>query len=416
MKKNKNFQADRTSVSRKKQMGRSQKSLRNQEPLAKYFPNIRSRKEVFELICSNKELKDIFYQWNEREQSAFLDCCTGARGMKVLYDGIFKEVFNPEITPERLEELLSLLIKRKLKIRQVLPNDSVRLGAESSLLYTDIIIQLEDGSLANVEIQKIGYAFPGERCACYSADHLLRQYKRVRGEQGKNFNYRSIKNVYTIVFFEQSPNEFHKFPDQWLHIFRQQSNTGLFLELLQEYYFIPLDIFRKTMENKCIENGLEAWLAFLCYDEPERIEELICQYPKFKTMYQDIYEVCRNMEKVMNMYSKELQELDHNTVLYMIDEMQEQLNKKTAELEKINMQLKERGIELERNIAQLEEQGIQLEEQGIQLEEQGIQLEEQGIQLEEKDVQLEKKDAQLKDLEELVRQLQEQISALQGCS
>ena len=40
----------------------------------------------------------------------------------------------------------------------------------------------EDGGLADIEIQKIGYAFPGERSACYSADLLLRQYKKGEGE------------------------------------------------------------------------------------------------------------------------------------------------------------------------------------------------------------------------------------------
>ena len=34
--------------------------------------------------------------------------------------------------------------------------------------------------------------------------------------------------------------------------------------------------------------------------------------------------MCRNTEKVMNMFSKELRELDRNTVQYMIDEMQEE--------------------------------------------------------------------------------------------
>ena len=47
-------------------------------------------------------------------------------------------------------------------------------------------MELEDGSLANIEIQKIGYAFPGQRGACYSADLLLRQYKRVRGISAKS--------------------------------------------------------------------------------------------------------------------------------------------------------------------------------------------------------------------------------------
>lgn len=31
-------------------------------------------------------------------------------------------------------------------------------------------------------------------------------------------------------------------------------------------------------------------------------------------MYEEVYEMCRNTEKVMNMFSKELRELDRNTV------------------------------------------------------------------------------------------------------
>ena len=59
----------------------------------------------------------------------------------------------------------------------------------------DIVVELQDHSLANVECQKIGYTFPGQRAACYSADLLLRQYKRVRGEKGKNFSYKDIKKT-----------------------------------------------------------------------------------------------------------------------------------------------------------------------------------------------------------------------------
>ena len=51
---------------------------------------------------------------------------------------------------------------------------------------------------------------------------------------------------------------------------------------------------------------MEAWLAFLSADEPEMIEMLIDFYPQFQTYYREIYELCRNMEKVMGMFSKEL--------------------------------------------------------------------------------------------------------------
>lgn len=72
------------------------------------------------------------------------------------------------------------MLETKIRIKQILPNDSVRLADEYTLLITDIVIETEDGRIANLEIQKIGYAFPGQRTACYSADLLLRQYKRVK--------------------------------------------------------------------------------------------------------------------------------------------------------------------------------------------------------------------------------------------
>ena len=68
---------------------------------------------------------------------------------------------------------------------------------------------------------------------------------------------------------------------------------------------------------------MDAWLTFLSVDEPEMIIKLIEVYPQFRKYYEEIYELCRNTEKVMNMFSKELQELDRNTVQYMVDEMQE---------------------------------------------------------------------------------------------
>ena len=87
---------------------------------------------------------------------------------------------NPETVPERLEEFLGILLNQKVKIIEILPGDSTRIADEQSLLIMDILVRFEDGTYCNVEVQKIGYAFPGERSACYSSDLLLRQYKKAR--------------------------------------------------------------------------------------------------------------------------------------------------------------------------------------------------------------------------------------------
>lgn len=292
--------------------------------LQKHFPIIRDRQEVLLEISKRNDLRAIFESWEKKHQKRFIEYCTGVKGIKLLYDQFFKAIMNPEITPERLEDLLSLILGEKIKILKVLPADSTRIAAEKSLLVLDIVVELEDGSIANVEVQKIGYAFPGQRSACYSADLLLRQYKRVKGERGKAFSYKDIKKVYTIVLFENSVGEFHKFRDKYLHHVKHKSDSGLELELLQEYTFIALDIFKEILQNKKIEecNKLDAWMVFLSVDEPETIMQLIKRYPEFESMYREVYEICRNMEDFMGIFSEELAILDKNTVDYMIDEMQ----------------------------------------------------------------------------------------------
>ena len=321
--------------------------------LKQYFPMIREREDIEREIRENPKLLEKYREWDEEQQEEFLDYCTGVKGVKVLYDAFFKEIMNPENTPERLNELLSLLLGQSVTIKRVLPGDSTRLADEQSLLIMDILVELADTSLANVEVQKIGYSFPGQRSACYSSDLLLRQYKRVKGEKKKAFSYKDIKSVYTIVFFETSIKEFHEYPQNYIHKFKQQSDTGLELELLQKYVFIPLDIFRGIYHNN-LRNKTEAWLTFLSTDEPEIIIELISQYPEFKEMYEEIYVMCQNVEKVMEMFSKELIQLDRNTVQYMIDEMQETIDSQKAtidtqkeELEAVRHRLREMAEKLE---------------------------------------------------------------------
>lgn len=303
------------------------------DKLQDYFPLIRTREEVLDEIRSKDNLQNMYEEWRPKQQMEFLDFCTGVRGAKMLYDSFFKEIMNPESAPERLNELLSVLLGKEVKIVQVLPNDSTRIADESSLLVMDIVVSLRDGSLANLEMQKIGYAFPGQRSACYCADLLLRQYKRVRSEKKKDvFSYRDIQTVYNIVLFEKSTREFHELQKNYIHRSRQRFDTDLDVNLLQEFIFVPLDIFKENTQNKSVDSELDAWLTFLAYDSPEKIIQLNKKYPRFKEMYDEIYVICRNVERVMGMFSKELQELDRNTVQYMIDDMQEEINKQSAEL------------------------------------------------------------------------------------
>lgn len=236
--------------------------------LQSYFPLIQTENQVLKQIYSNQKLLRLFLSWTDEQQKEFLDFCTGVKGIKITYDSFFKEAVNPEYSTAPLDSMPSAFLGFPVHIVTVLPNDSTRISDETSLLITDIVVELEDGSLANVEIQKIGYAFPGERCACYGADLLLRQYKWVRNKQGDHFSYRDIKNVYLIVIFEESPKEL-KEADTFIHHGETVFSDNIQINLLQKYIFVSLDIFQETMHNKPIKTIQDAWLIFLGCDEPE---------------------------------------------------------------------------------------------------------------------------------------------------
>ena len=163
-----------------------------------------------------------------------------------------------------------------------------------------------------------------------------------------------LASGYTIVLIDKSSGDFHDFQEVYKHNFQQQSDTGLKMNLLQKYVFIPLDLFRSNVQNKGIKNKMDAWLAFLSMDDPDMIIQLITEYPEFKVMYQQAYEICRNVEALMGIFSEELRIMDRNTVKYMVDQMQEEIDSQKQEISIQKQQLKQKDILLSSKIQKIE--------------------------------------------------------------
>ena len=116
--------------------------------------------------------------------------------------------------------------------------------------------------------------------------------------------------------------------------------------MIWNYIFISLDIFRSKMHNKKVTTLLEAWMTFFSTDDPEEIIKLITDFPQFKPMYETLYQMCQNVENVMGFFSEELREMDRNTVRYMIDELQKEVDSQKALLQKKDAALAENATAL----------------------------------------------------------------------
>ena len=144
---------------------------------------------------------------------------------------------------------------------------------------------------------------------------------------------------------------------------------------MQEYTFICLDIFDNIIHNegRKIDGRLEEWLVFLKEDDPNMIIKLLEQNSEFRDIYEEIYNICRNSERMMGMFSKELEILDRNTVKLMIDELDEALG---AEREKV------KAIKQERETLKAEMQEAKAEKESLEAEMQEAKAEKESLKAE----------------------------------
>ncbi len=295
-----------------------------------------TRAEALSLLQKNIQTYQTFLSFPPEEQEKLLTFIEGNSGLKITYDSFFKKIFDPYAHPSRLEKFLSAILNQKVIIKSILPHEGSKLSAIGSLVIMDIVVELEDATIIDIEMQKIGYAFPGERSDCYIADFIMRQYNRVKSEKGKAFHFRDMRPVYLIILMESSSTEFQQVAPNYIHRKQVGYDSGAQINNLSNIVYISLDTFRQTVQN--INTELDAWLTFLSSDNPSDIIKLITAFPEFKDYYQDIVNFRHNPKELIYMYSEALAILDRNTTQYMIDELKNDLEKVKAEYETLTIE------------------------------------------------------------------------------
>ena len=199
-----------------------------------------------------KSPKD-YNEWKSfsvNDQESILSFLEGSQGLQILSDKFFQHVFKPDVHPERIESLISAILGQKVNIVQILSREGTAITETGSQVIMDIIVKTDTGAIVNVEMQRIGYYFPGERSDCYTADMIMRQYGKVRSEKGESFSYKDLKPVTLIILMEKSSAEFSAVAPKFIHKKVTRYNSGARVTVLDNVVYIFLDTFRKQMHNR----------------------------------------------------------------------------------------------------------------------------------------------------------------------
>lgn len=268
-------------------------------------------------------------------QQELLDFCIGKKGLKITYDAVFKKIFVPKEHPERLEQIITELVGRKVKIIDVLTKEGSQLAEKGAFVIMDALVQLDDGTYANVEMQKIGYNFPLERVDCYASDIIMRQYVKSKALLGNNFNFKCLNKVYCIIIMENSPLEFKNNCETYIHKRYSTFDSGIYSPNggLHEDFFLCLDSFQKIVHNITKSSTLlEAWLMFLSATQTDLVLNLTQSFPQFIPLYQEITDFIKTPEELMDMFSEELYIMDRNTERLMVEELQDEVKDLRSEV------------------------------------------------------------------------------------
>lgn len=237
--------------------------------------------------------------------------------------------------------------------------------------------------------QKISYDFPAERISCYSADLVLRQYKMITGKNKHVVNgsskpsYKDMRKVHTIILFEDSNKSLISDMDKALYfqVGKTKFNTGIKIELLQDFVLVSLDTFRKYRYSDIKEGRTEItnydydssqyndelvsekmkrdrlkFLSLFVAETPQEIDRLVETFPDLESVRHDINEYLERPGEVLSMFSEALRILDRNTAELMVDRMKdeivdlkEQNDELTKQIDGLQVQLQQKDELKEKN-------------------------------------------------------------------
>ena len=267
---------------------------------------------VYEGSALESHLKNLPAEAQNQLKQVF----SGERLPELYSDIIAKSVFNPDAHPERLNFLLSgLAVDDTIDIRSSAGNEGIHQSLNAKGLITDIPAWLQDGRLADLEIQKVQQDFILTRMELYASNMLLLQYSVESGHLKSELNYKNVKDVVVAVLMVNSPKVFQEFGSEngrYIHRFHKMiADSGFSYPASVTMIYVQLDKclaqFRNG-ENAESEDGkpdrLQVWLSTIADVNDTQVVQAAEKDPELRRIRTEMHHMAQNRE-VQNMILQE---------------------------------------------------------------------------------------------------------------
>ena len=206
-------------------------------------------------------------------------------GMKS--DIVFKAFFSREENRNFLEEFISAVLEKQIKVKNVVHDARLeQLAKEDKYGVLDLDVELEDGKKVNIEIQLKDNNNIEERTTYYLS-------KKITEQIGIRQEFEEINQVIIIAILDYSFIESPEYVTETIRVAKDDREYELNNDV--KYYYIELEKFRK--ENPDMTRTINHWLSFLDMERGELLEMACEKNEKVKKAVEN-YEVLTGDEEV----------------------------------------------------------------------------------------------------------------------
>lgn len=181
-------------------------------------------------------------------------------GMKS--DIVFKAFFSREENRKFLEEFISAVLEKQIKVKNVVHDARLeQLAKEDKYGVLDLDVELEDGKKVNIEIQLKDNHNIEERTTYYSS-------KKITEQIGIGQEFEEINQVIIIAILDYSFIELPEYITRTVRVANEHREYEI--NNVEKYIYIELEKFRN--QNPDMKNKLNQWIAFIDRERGDLLE------------------------------------------------------------------------------------------------------------------------------------------------
>ncbi|MDD3340091.1 MAG: PD-(D/E)XK nuclease family transposase [Lachnospiraceae bacterium] len=227
----------------------------------------------------------------------------------------FKNIFDVDVHPERISQLLRLVYHENLVVTGSAREEAAKASIYSKKTIMDILARLSNNGLANAEMQVAAQEFIAQRTAIYASELIIMQYSVKKNQLKSEVTYNDIPTNYLVVLMKESPKLFKDNPS-FIHHKMEVTDTGVELTSLAKIVYIELDkCLQQVRENTYPKDKEELCflLAFMADVNGETAKDLAKTNPSYSAIQAELANMNKDKEAMLAMLADKYEEIIHNS-------------------------------------------------------------------------------------------------------